>query len=58
MDILKNKSDDELLKSLLAEIAKAKNELGCANQDLKKADNRLRFLIVLANTLIDRNGDK
>lgn len=57
MDLLKNKSDEELLQSLIAEIAKAKNELGCATQDLRKADNRLRFLIVLANTLIERNGD-
>lgn len=57
MDILNDKTDKELQKSLLAEIAKAKNELGCASQDLKKADNRLRFLIVLANTLIERNGD-
>jgi hypothetical protein len=57
MDILDSKTDRELLASLLAEIAKAQNEIKCAKADIDKASSRLKFLIVLANTLIDRQGD-
>lgn len=57
MDIIDNKTDQELLESLLAEIAKAKNELRCAKGDLDKAQSRIGFLIVLANELISRQGD-
>ena len=54
MDVINTKSDDELLKSLLSEIAKARNEVSCAARDLDKANRRLGFLIMLANSLIDR----
>lgn len=57
MDILDKKSDEELIRSLLAEIAKANNEINCATNDLKKARSRLSFLIAVTNTLIDRQGD-
>jgi hypothetical protein len=57
MDILDTKSDKDLLKSLLAEIAKARNELSCAKGDLDKANSRLSFLIVVANKLIERQKD-
>jgi hypothetical protein len=57
MDILDSKTDDELLRSLLAEVAKANNELKCAKQDLEKATSRLSFLLVLTNTLINRQKD-
>ena len=57
MDILDTKSDKDLLKSLLAEIAKARNELSCAKGDLDKANSRLSFLIVVANKLIERTKD-
>ena len=57
MDVINNKSDDELLKSSLAELAKMSNELKCAQQDLQKATSRLSFLLVLINTLINRKGD-
>ena len=57
MDILDRQNDEELLRSLLAEVAKANNEVNCAANDLKKARNRLSFLIVIANKLIDRTGD-
>ena len=57
MDVLDKKSDKELAQSALAEIAKAKNEVNSAEQDLNKAKSRLNFLIVLANKLIDRQGD-
>lgn len=57
MDILDSKSDKELEKSLLAEVAKASNELRCARQDIEKATNRLNFLLVVINKLINRKED-
>ena len=57
MDILDNKSDSELLASLLAEIAKANNELKCARGDIEKAQGRVKFATMLVNTLIERQGD-
>ena len=57
MDILDQKTDEELLRSLLGELAKASSELKCAKQDIDKATSRLSFLLVLANTLINRTGD-
>lgn len=58
MDVLDRKTDNELLRSLVAEVAKANNELNCATNDLKKARSRLSFLVVLTNKLIDREEDK
>jgi hypothetical protein len=57
MDILEDKTDKELLQSLIAEIAKTTNELRCAKGDLEKAQSRIKFLLVLAHTLIERQGD-
>jgi hypothetical protein len=57
MDVIDNKNDKELLESLVAEIAKATNELKCARGDLDKAQGRIKFLLVLAHTLINRQGD-
>lgn len=57
MDVLDNKSDKELLESLVAEIAKCTNEIKCARGDLDKAQSRIKFLLVLAHTLINRQGD-
>jgi hypothetical protein len=57
VDILDSKSDKELLESLIAEIAKCTNELRCARGDLDKAQSRIKFLLVLAHTLIDRQKD-
>lgn len=57
MDILDTKSDKELLESLVAEIAKAANEIRCAKADIDKAQSRIRFLLVVAHTLIDRQKD-
>ena len=56
-DPINTKTDAELLESLLAEIAKARNEVNCATNDLKKASSRLSFLVMLANSLIDRTKD-
>lgn len=57
MDIVDKKTDQELLASLLAEVAKASNEIKCAQADLAKAQSRLSFVLVLTNTLIKRQGD-
>lgn len=54
MDILDNKTDEELLRSLLAETAKAKNELHHGIKDFEKAIGRLSFVLVLINTLLER----
>lgn len=58
MDILDKKTEDELLKSILAESAKAKNESLCAKKDLEKVQSRLDFILVLVNTLIKRQEDQ
>ena len=57
MDVLDRKTDHELLQSVIAELAKAKNEINTAQRDIQKADSRIRFLLVLAHKLIDRQGD-
>jgi len=54
MDILDSKTDQELYRSLIAELAKARNELACAQTDLNKATGRLNFLLVIANELTHR----
>jgi hypothetical protein len=56
-DLMENKSDKQLLESILAETAKANNEIACAKRDITKATSRLNFLVVLANKLIDRKQD-
>lgn len=57
MDILDQKTTEELEKSLLAEVAKASNELRCAKQDIEKATGRLNFLLVVINKMINRKED-
>jgi hypothetical protein len=57
MNILDKKTDNELHQSLLAEVAKASNEIKCARQDIDKASNRLNFLLVVINNLINRKKD-
>jgi len=57
MDVLDKKTNKELLQSIIAEIAKANNEIKCAQGDISKAQSRLNFLVVVANRLIERNGD-
>ena len=44
MDVLDKKTDKELLTSLLAELAKAQNEVKCARSDLEKATSRMPLL--------------
>jgi hypothetical protein len=56
MDIINNKSDEDLQKSIICEIAKSKNEIACAKSDLNKATSRLTFVLAIANTLLDRKN--
>lgn len=56
-DLIENKTDTELLQSIVAETAKASNEIACAKRDITKATSRLNFLVVLANKMIERTGD-
>jgi hypothetical protein len=58
MQIIENKTDNELIKSLIAEIAKSSNEIHCAKTDIIKATNRLSFAIVLLNELKTRDENK
>jgi hypothetical protein len=51
---LQNHSDSALLKSLLAEAAKSLNEVRTAQGDLDKINSRLRFILVILNTLQER----
>lgn len=57
MDVIDEKSDTELLVSLVAEIAKASNELRCARGDIEKAQGRIKFCNLVLHKLIDRQGD-
>ena len=57
MDLLDQKTDEELMKSLIGELAKAKNELACARGDIDKISSRISFLLVVANTMINRSKD-
>jgi hypothetical protein len=57
MDVIDKKSDKELIESLIAEIAKASNEIKCAKGDIEKAQSRIRFANLVLHTLIDRQGD-
>lgn len=57
MDVLSQKTSDALLASLIAELAKATNEIKCAQNDLAKAKGRLQFAIAVTNELLNRKGD-
>lgn len=54
MQILDNLTPLELAQSLLAECAKASNEIKTARADLEKAERRVKFSIMLANTIIEK----
>ena len=57
MDVLDNKSQKELLQSLLGSVAKAQNEIRSAEADLQKAIKRNQFNIMLINKMIEREKD-
>lgn len=54
MEMLDKHTELELYRSVLAESAKALNELRCSKQDIEKAINRETFIIVMMNNLINR----
>ena len=58
MEILNTKTQESLYKSIIQEAAKARNEIKCAEADIKKANNRLSFIVVLANELLNRTDKK
>jgi len=53
-----SKTDSDLLRSLLAEVAKASNELRCARGDVDKAQSRMQFALAVLNELIQRKEIK
>jgi poly(3-hydroxyalkanoate) synthetase len=57
MDLIETKTDLALLRSLLAEVAKAQNEITQARLDIDKAQSRIRFSLLIINKLIDRKVD-
>jgi hypothetical protein len=57
MEQLDKKTELQIHQSLVAEAAKARNEINCAQRDIAKANSRLEFLLVLTNNLIDRTKD-
>lgn len=57
MDLLDNKTTKELLVSMVGELAKAQNEMRCANRDVDKANKRISFCLAVINALQDRHKD-
>ena len=55
MDLIDNKTDKELLSSMVAELAKAQNEVNCAKRDVDKANSRLSFVLALVHKVINRS---
>lgn len=55
MQIWKNHSIQEILKSLEGEIARAQNEIKCAKKDIEKAQGRLQFALSGLHSLKDRD---
>jgi hypothetical protein len=58
MDLLDKKSDIELSQSVIAELAKAQNELSCARRDIEKANSRISFALALQHKMMNRHKDK
>ena len=57
MDLLDKKTDEELHRSMIAELAKTSNELRCARADIEKISSRLSFLLAMVHTVINRPKD-
>ena len=55
MQIWDNKTIQEILSSIEAEIAKAQNEVRCAKGDVEKASSRLAFTISALHNLKNRD---
>lgn len=48
---------EEIYRSILAEAAKAVNELKCARGDINQADVRLKFILAAINHLEQRSEE-
>jgi hypothetical protein len=55
---LKDLSEEDLLKSLEAEIAKSLGEIKCAQGDLDKANARLRFSLAVLHIIKDKKEER
>ena len=55
MQIWDQHSPKAVLKSLEGEVAKAQNEIKCAERDLNKAQGRLQFALSGLHNLKDRD---
>jgi hypothetical protein len=51
-------SDEDLLQSIEAEIAKSLGELKCAQGDINKINSRLKFALVALHTIKRKQQDK
>lgn len=56
-DLIDKKTDEELYQSIIAESAKATAEMRSALNDIDKASNRIKFILMLAHKLMDRKKD-
>ncbi|MTV59059.1 hypothetical protein GM547_13500 [Streptococcus pneumoniae] len=52
--IFDDKTDDEIFRSIEAEVAKALNELRCAKNDLAQAETRMKFALATIHYLKKR----
>jgi hypothetical protein len=52
--IYDNKTDDEIFRSIEAELAKALSEIRCAKKDLEQAEVRMRFALATTHYLKQR----
>ena len=56
--IFDDKTDDEIFRSIVAEIAKALSEIRCAKKDLEQADVRMKFALATVHHLKQRYEGK
>jgi hypothetical protein len=55
--IFDNKTEDEIFRSIEAELAKAVSEIRCAKKDLEQADVRMKFALATVHYLKQRYED-
>lgn len=55
---LQDYNDEELLKSMEAEIAKSLGELRCLQGDADKINSRLRFALAVLHTIKERKDER
>lgn len=51
MQVWENYSLEQILQTLEMELAKSRNEIGCALDDLTKAKNRIAFILTAIHYL-------